>query len=176
MHRRQVIAGIGSLAALGAGGAIVLQGQGQTSGDRLESVTVDPLQVPSSPDEPFAVPFTDTVTYIDLFATWCTPCIDHMETLRTVHSEFGDSVRFVSVTNQAIGGELTRADVRDWWAEYGGSWAAGFDDEGSLTRATGSKGMPHNAIVDADGRLAWTKTGTPDAETVKAQIERVRSE
>lgn len=175
MQRRQVIAGLGSLAALGAGGAIVLQGQGETSGHRLESVTVDPLDVPNSPDEPFVVPFDGTVTYIDLFATWCDPCIDHMETLRAVQDDFGDSVRFVSVTNEAIGGELTRGDVRDWWAEYGGPWAVGLDDEGKLTRNTGSKGLPHNAIVDAEGRLTWTKTGTPDVQTVTTQIERVLS-
>lgn len=171
MNRRTLLAGLGSLGALGAGGMLVFGGQGASSERQLEPVTIDPLDVPASPDEPFQVPFEGSVTVIDLFATWCKPCIEHMGTLRAVRSASDESVRFVSVTNEAVGGDLTRADIRDWWGEHGGEWPVGFDDDGTLTRTTGSKGLPHTVIVDENGVIRWAKTGTVPPAEISTRIE-----
>lgn len=171
MKRRSILAGLGSLGLLGAGALSVFGDQETSADQRLEPVTIDPLGVPSSPEEPFAVPFKGSVTVIDLFATWCPPCIEHMETLESVRGTVDDSVRFVSVTNEAVGGDLTRADVREWWATHGGDWVVGFDDAGTLTRRTGSQGLPHTVIVDRDGVIRWAKTGAVSGEAIEAAIQ-----
>lgn len=171
MDRRTLLAGIGSLGVLGSGGWLVFGDRGRIGGDYLEPVAIRPLDGPSSQSEPFRVPFADAVTVIDIFATWCTPCLEHVETLETVRSSVGDGIRFVSVTNQATGQDLTRADIQEWWAEHGGDWAAGFDDEGALTRRTRTNGLPHTAVVDPAGRLTWARSGTPDPEPIVAAIE-----
>lgn len=171
MNRRSVLAGLGSLGVLGAGGMVVFGDQGGPADRDLGPVTIDPIAVPSSPSEPFEVPFEGSVTVIDSFATWCRPCIEHMETLREVRAEIDGSVRIVSVTNEAVGGDLTRADLRAWWKRHGGDWPVGLDDEGKLTRRTGSQGLPHTTIVDPEGVIRWGKTGTVPAAEIVRQIQ-----
>lgn len=173
MKRRNLVAGLGSVAALAAGGYVATGGLGPASGNTLEPVTIEPLAVPSSPEEPFSVPFEGQVTVIDLFATWCKPCIEHMDTLQATKAAVADSVRFVSVTNQKLGGDLTEADIQDWWEEHGGGWPAGFDQEGNLTRRTDSRGVPHTVVVDESGHIAWARTGTVGNDEIVAAIESV---
>lgn len=171
MNRRRMLAGTASLAALGAGGILVSGRLEEPSRAQLDAIEIDPLDVPSSPEQPFRVPFEGTITVIDLFATWCDPCIEHMETLRAVHDDIQVDARFVSVTNEAIGGELTRADIRAWWAEHGGNWPSGFDNDGKLTRETDSRGLPHTAVVDERGEMVWSKSGTVGMETLQSKIQ-----
>ena len=175
MNRRSVIAGVGSLAVVGLGGWFATSGQTAGSGNRLEPVTIETLEVAGSPGEPVTVPFAGSVTVIDLFGTWCTPCIEHMATLEEARAQLGDGVTFVSVTNEAVGGDLTRDDIEEWWRKHGGSWTVGLDDEGKLTRRTGSNGLPHTAVVDPSGQIAWTKTGTtpvkPIVEAARDAVE-----
>ncbi|KAB1196530.1 MULTISPECIES: TlpA disulfide reductase family protein [Haloferax] len=120
------------------------------------------------------IPVEGTPTVLDLFATWCAPCVAQMESLRTLHEEFGADVAFVSVTNERLGGGLTMDDIRGWWTEHDGNWTVGHDPESSLMRAVRAGGLPYLVVFDADGEVTWTHRGLASEANLREAIEAVR--
>ena len=171
MNRRELLAGAGSLATLGVGGYLVFGREGQATGDRIESVPIDTLEVAGSPGTALTVPFEDSVTVIDLFATTCTACPAHIETLETVRERVDDEVRFVSVTNQRVGEAQPRSSFVEWWERHGGPWPVGFDDEGRLTKALGLPSYPFTAVVDPGRIVRWSTSGQPSEDTIVSEVE-----
>lgn len=120
------------------------------------------------------IPVEGTPTVLDLFATWCAPCVAQMESLRKLHDEFGDDVAFVSVTNERLGGGLTMDDIRAWWAEHDGDWTVGHDPESQLMRAVRANGLPYLVVFDADGTVTWTHRGLASEANLRDAVEAVR--
>jgi thiol-disulfide isomerase/thioredoxin len=176
--RRRVLAAAGSLAAglagcLGSAGSEAstdtASGNQPGSGDAL--AVVETLAAPGSTAGRQAIPVPETVTVLDLFATWCGPCRAQMESLAAVHDEYGGRVAFVSVTNERFGGGLTAADVREWWRENGGAWTVGHDPESDLMRAVSASGLPFGVVFDADGGTVARHRGVASADRLRADIE-----
>jgi thiol-disulfide isomerase/thioredoxin len=139
-------------------------------------VTVATMDARGSEAGSLSVPVSGAVTVVDLFATWCSPCIEQMDALAPLHREYADSddVRFVSVTNERLGETLTRDDVRSWWRENHGDWTLGLDPESRLLSALGANGLPYLAVVAPDGTVTWRDGGVAGAETLRTHIEAAR--
>lgn len=137
-------------------------------------LVVDTIEAQGSTAGEVRVPVEGTPTVLDLFATWCAPCVAQMESLRSLHDEFGTDVAFVSVTNERLGGGLTIDDIRSWWSEHDGSWTVGHDPESQLMRAVRANGLPYLVVFDADGSITWTHRGLASEENLRAAIEDVR--
>ncbi|MCO8267242.1 TlpA family protein disulfide reductase [Haloferax sp. AB510] len=136
-------------------------------------LVVDTVEAQGSSAGEAQIPAEGTPTVLDLFATWCAPCVAQMESLRTLHEEFGDDMAFVSVTNERLGGGLTMDDIRDWWAEHDGNWTVGHDPDSNLMRAVRANGLPYLVVFDADGSIAWTHRGLASEENLRAAVEDV---
>ncbi|CQR50270.1 MULTISPECIES: TlpA family protein disulfide reductase [Haloferax] len=136
-------------------------------------LVVDTVDARGSSAGEVRIPAEGTPTVLDLFATWCAPCVAQMESLRALHDEFGDDVAFVSVTNERLGGGLTMDDIRDWWAEHDGNWTVGHDPDSDLMRAVRANGLPYLVVFDADGSIAWTHRGLASEENLRAAVEDV---
>ncbi|RDZ65010.1 TlpA family protein disulfide reductase [Haloferax sp. Atlit-12N] len=136
-------------------------------------LVVDTVEAQGSSAGEAQIPVAGTPTVLDLFATWCAPCVAQMESLRTLHDEFGDDVAFVSVTNERLGGGLTMDDIRDWWAEHDGNWTVGHDPDSNLMRAVRANGLPYLVVFDADGSITWTHRGLASEENLRAAVEDV---
>ncbi|ELZ77257.1 thioredoxin [Haloferax gibbonsii ATCC 33959] len=136
-------------------------------------LVVDTVEAQGSTAGEARIPADGTPTVLDLFATWCAPCVAQMESLRTLHEEFGDDVAFVSVTNERLGGGLTMDDIRDWWAEHDGNWTVGHDPDSNLMRAVRANGLPYLVVFDADGEVSWTHRGLASEENLRAAVEDV---
>lgn len=171
MRRRDVLAGVGSLAVVGGAGYVVLNGVGL--GDDGLPVTVRTLDAPGSTAGERRVPVPGTPTVLDLFATWCAPCSEQMESLTTLHEEFGEEAAFVSVTNERFGGGLSEADVRAWWVEHDGAWTVGHDPESRLMNELDAGGLPFLAVFDADGVATWTHRGLAAESNLRERIAAV---
>ncbi|WEL21665.1 TlpA disulfide reductase family protein [Halorhabdus sp. BNX81] len=169
MRRRDLLAGVGGAAVVGAGGYLAVS----TDDGRIDPVAVDTFETPNSAASELRVPVEGQVTVVDLFATWCQPCKPALDALRTVQAETTD-IAFVSVTNEVLGGELSRDDVLAWWDAYGGAWPVGHDPEGSLLASLGASTLPYTAVVDPNGRVVWAETGVPDPERVSQAIDDAR--
>ncbi|EMA07121.1 TlpA family protein disulfide reductase [Haloferax denitrificans] len=153
--------------------ATASSGSGSGSGTGDLPLVVDTVDAQGSSAGEVRIPAEGTPTVLDLFATWCAPCVAQMESLRALHDEFGDDVAFVSVTNERLGGGLTMDDIRDWWAEHDGNWTVGHDPDSNLMRAVRANGLPYLVVFDADGSIAWTHRGLASEENLRAAVEDV---
>jgi thiol-disulfide isomerase/thioredoxin len=190
MNRRQFLLGTGGLTL--TAGCLGPAGDGTTGSPRPTTaddtgdspaetsqtadglgVTVDTLDAPGSETGTQRLPVPGTVTLLDLFATWCLPCKAQMRSLRPVHDDYSADVAFVSVTNEQLGGGLTREDVADWWERHDGNWTLGHDPVSVVHRQVGASGLPYLVLTDADGKIVWNHAGVASERRLRAEIDTV---
>lgn len=95
------------------------------------------------------------VVVVELWATWCGPCIEQLPHLNTLSASYGDKVRIAAISDEKAG------TVSGFWERQG--WEPGFSvgidpsgrTTGSYQRIDGARGIPRSYIVD-DGRVAWS--------------------
>ena len=169
MRRRDLLVGAGSLAAVGGGAAVAFDvvGSEEAIVGEAELETID---APGSAAGTAPIPERGTVTFVELFATWCSICQSMMPELAAVHASVGDEVQYVSVTNEPLGNTITREDVAEWWAEHGGEWTVAADPELELTRALDASGVPYAFVLDERNRVVWRHRGRSSAEKLRTQI------
>jgi thiol-disulfide isomerase/thioredoxin len=135
---------------------------------------IDLIDTQYSTDSMQAVPGNGSVTVIDMFATWCVGCEEQFRNLAAVHERVPGSVEFVSVSNEALGGSLSRADIREYWKHHAGEWSVGLDNNGALTRRLGVNGLPFTVVTNPDRHVVLAARGTTDPSVVEAAITKAR--
>lgn len=102
---------------------------------------------------------------INLWATWCAPCVEEMPALEAVHVEVGDRVRFVGVN---------RADVteraRELAARTGVTYELVSDPDSVFFVAVGARAMPTTLFVDARGNVVHAHAGPLDEAALRRLI------
>lgn len=178
MRRREVVAGVASLAALGGGGLLLSRGvpstgtdadpdgsDGTGSGD--DPFTVETVDAPGSAAGTVRVP--EGPTLLEFFATNCGACRSKMPELAVAHEELGDRVSFLSLTVEPT---IEDAELAAWWADHDGSWTVGRDPNFELGGEYGVIAYPTSVLVDAEGDRLWISEGDVlPAEEVVAEIE-----
>jgi thiol-disulfide isomerase/thioredoxin len=106
-----------------------------------------------------------TVYVVDLWATWCPPCIEGMPHLTELQKKYGAKVEIVAVSIGEHDPSLVAPFVRQMGDKLGlrvarDRVAAGADrTEGAVFRdwltASGRNGIPLCFLVDREGRIAW---------------------
>lgn len=140
-------------------------GYGAFSTDRLEGVdTVGSFAT----DDVFGNTYDETVfqeydlTLVNVFATWCSPCVEEipeLEKLRQEYAEKGVRLGVLAVvldTKTELGtdeGALERARVL--YEKSGAQFPFLMPDDGNMGgRLTGIESVPESFFVDASGRIA----------------------
>ena len=176
MKRRHLLAGLASAGVLGGAGAVATGGVpnalGGDASDSVEPVTLDTVDAPGSRDGEVTLPAPDQPTFVDFFATWCSPCVEQMPDLVEAHDRLGDEVLFVSVTPEDVGGSVSEEAVADWWRENDGDWLVAADVSAELAARLDVGGYPSARAIDAAGRVRWSTSGTHTTEEFVAGIER----
>ncbi|MFC5279811.1 TlpA family protein disulfide reductase [Halorubrum rubrum] len=177
MERRHLLAGIASAGVLGAGGVVatgnVPAALGGSSAEPVEPITLDTIEAPGSRDGEVTIPAPDRPTFIDFFGTYCDPCWDQMPALAEANDRTGDSVLFVSVTTEDIGGLVSESRVVEMWEETGGDWLAAADRSAELAAKLDVGGYPTAVVLDSTGRIRWSDSGVHTADTLVERIESV---
>jgi thiol-disulfide isomerase/thioredoxin len=187
MRRRELVAGIASVAAVGGAGLLAagasppsLGGSGgsdATTGDgdaeTVEPMAIETIDAPGSRDGEVTVPASDRPTFVDFFGTWCPPCAEQMPALGEANDRIGDRVLFVSVTTEPVGRSVAESTIVDWWREHDGDWLVGADPTVELAARVNLGGYPTAAVIDADGRLRWSDSGVHTADELVSQIKAV---
>lgn len=185
MNRRELVAGVGSVGVLGGAGAVLLRGGfGSRSGSDSETndepsgpLTVDAIDAPGSRDESIRVPPEGAdAALVSVFSTNCDPCEEEVanaaDARERLRDEYGDAVRFLSVTIHPPG-TVPENEVRDWWAEYGGEWPVAYDPEARFRERYGVPGPTSSVAIDGDGESRWIDTGPNRTDTMVEQVESI---
>ncbi|HEX6982782.1 MAG TPA: redoxin family protein [Balneolaceae bacterium] len=98
------------------------------------------------------------VIVVDLWATWCSPCLSAFPYLQKVYDEYKDNpdVRFV-VLNSAWSNTIE--DARKWQKENDYTFPLYYDKGSKVTEAFGVRGIPATFFIGRDGNIQFEKVG-----------------
>lgn len=109
---------------------------------------------------------TGQVMVVNLWATWCAPCVEEMPTLGALQRRFEGRVRVIAVS---VDGEGQRERAQAQLAELSGGALPFYID---ITRGVlfdlGAPGMPVTIIYDAEGRELARLAGGADWDSPEA--------
>lgn len=117
--------------------------------------------------------YADKGLVVNLWATWCVPCVAEMPELAALARAMGpEGISVLPLSSDRGGAEV----VRRFYAAHG---IAGLpvllDPKGAAARAWGARGLPTTLIIDRQGRERARVEGAIDwaGEAVKAEIRRL---
>ncbi|MGH7524275.1 MAG: TlpA disulfide reductase family protein [Gemmatimonadales bacterium] len=102
------------------------------------------------------------VTLINIWATWCAPCLREMPSLEQLYQRYrsrGFRVAAVSIDDSDT------APVLAFAHRLGVSFDILHDKSGGIQAAYRVVGMPTSVLVDRRGRVAWVTLGAKDWNT-----------
>lgn len=102
---------------------------------------------------------------VNLWATWCTPCLEEMPFFETAHRKYGGKIDFIGIN---ISDSPTRAKQRA--EELHISYLLGKDPDGSFTKSLKAIGLPVTAFFNAEGKLSTVHQGPISQETLDKSI------
>ncbi|HEX6306775.1 MAG TPA: TlpA disulfide reductase family protein [Longimicrobiales bacterium] len=103
--------------------------------------------------------FAGEVVLLNIWATWCRPCVIEMPALQRLHEELGDDgLRIVAVSVDAPAG-ITGAfgepggDVREFVDRLGLTFMILHDPSAGIETRYQVNGLPTTFLIDRDGRI-----------------------
>lgn len=110
---------------------------------------------------------------LNLWATWCAPCVVEMPILNDLAEEFGDALRVVTVSQDMQGADKVEPFFAARELDNLPQW---LDRENALGFAIEGGVLPTTVLYDADGKEVWRVVGEYDwagAEAREAIAEAV---
>ncbi|HVE75027.1 MAG TPA: TlpA disulfide reductase family protein [Mycobacteriales bacterium] len=105
------------------------------------------------PDVPLRGMPAGVPVLVNVWGTWCPPCVREVDELVAFSKRAGDRVALVGVLTQD-----TAANGLRFSAEFGVRWPSVIDDDGLVLRAF-RPGPPVTLLLDASGRVVHRKSG-----------------
>ena len=100
------------------------------------------------------------VVLLNIWATWCTPCIVEMPTMEALHREFKNTdLRIVAVS---IDQPQTEDQILQFVKDLGLTFEVLHDPEGDITRAYQATGYPETFVIGRDGVIRKKVIGAAD--------------
>ena len=134
-----------------------------TIGSKLDGKAVPvfilPAAVPAKPTLNSADLATGQPRLVNIFASWCVPCITEVRVLQQLRSQ-GVSIDGIAVRDSP-------ADIADFLARNGDPYERiGGDTESKVQISLGSSGVPESFIVDGRGIIRYQHIGPIEAADV----------
>jgi len=104
---------------------------------------------------------------VNLWATWCVPCVTEMPLLDELAGELGDSVRVLTVSEDIQGAEKVVPFFEQRQLANLPQW---MDPKNALAMAYGGgTGLPLTVLYDAEGKEVWRVLGGYDWSSAEAR-------
>ncbi|HEU4650775.1 MAG TPA: TlpA disulfide reductase family protein, partial [Croceibacterium sp.] len=103
---------------------------------------------------------------VNLWATWCVPCVAEMPLLDELAAELGDGVRVLTVSQDMSGAEAVPPFFAQRKLANLPQW---FDPEMRLPPALKAPGLPLTVLYDAEGKEVWRVMGGYDWSSAEAR-------
>lgn len=179
MRRRSLLALIGLTASTGCTDE-ESPTDSETDSDEesppFEILTVD---APGSEAGTVTIPREEQVTFLNFTRLFCPTSEGLIGTIDDVRGYLesrydtgpnGD-VRVVSAIDGSSGPDPSPAELGDWWAEHGGRWTIGIDEDGTLNDYYEVPGFPTVMAIDGEGTVHWRDTGGTTSENMIEGVE-----
>jgi peroxiredoxin len=99
------------------------------------------------------------VVFLNVWATWCQPCIDEMPTIQRLHDQLQPrGLEVLAVSLDPLGAQIVAPFVN----KYGLSFPVLLDAKSQLQKLYGTTGVPESFIIDKTGRLVEKVVGPRD--------------
>ncbi|GIX47114.1 MAG: thioredoxin [Candidatus Tectimicrobiota bacterium] len=99
------------------------------------------------------------VVLLNVWATWCPPCVDEMPTLQQLYDRLhGRGVEVLAVSIDALGEQVVAPFAR----QYRLTFPILLDPRGTIERLYRTTGVPESFIIDKEGRLVQKIVGPRD--------------
>lgn len=108
-----------------------------------------------------------TPLVVNVWASWCVPCIEEMPAFDEVHRELGEGVQIVGVTDDK------QESAERLAAETGVTYPLYRDPDRSLLPELGVVQLPATLFVAADGTIVDRHQGAMTADELRGTIERL---
>jgi cytochrome c biogenesis protein CcmG/thiol:disulfide interchange protein DsbE len=136
-------------------------------GQPLPQFRLPPI-IPGKPGLATAAFATGKPRLLNVFASWCIPCIAEAPQLL--------QLKAAGVEIDAVAIRDTPGDITDFLTRNGDPYAAiGDDKTSSVQLALGSSGVPETFVIGGDGRIVQQHIGDIRADEVAGLIETVRN-
>ena len=136
--------------------------------DRSKAGTLAPDTAFEDPDgEPASLAdFRGKPLLVNLWATWCAPCIAELPTLDALAQREGDRLQVLTISQDLDGREKIETFFRERGYKALGTW---LDPDLELMAALDAKQLPTTILYDANGREVWRHLGDQDWTSAEAQ-------
>lgn len=113
---------------------------------------------------------TDKIVFVNLFATWCGPCMNEMPDIQELYDEYKDKVSFIIID---VGDSKESVSA---FAEDGSyTFPVGYSEDGSFGDYS-VQFIPQSFILNTDGTISYYSSGASDYETFSSEIEKLLKE
>ena len=97
--------------------------------------------------------FKNDVIFLNLWATWCPPCVFEMTTTQRLFEQVGNDIRIVCVSQEDPGMVKKFADAKKYGFPI-------YTLEGELPQAYKSDGIPASFITNRKGEIVFSEVGS----------------
>lgn len=169
-----VLAGCSSLSGTGDKGYITGEGvptevKAADRGDPIEIIGTD-----LEGNEVDLADLRGKPVVVNVWASWCPPCIAEQPDLNEAHDQLGDDVTFVGLNIRDASREDASAFVRTLEVDYPSIYSADGTALLSFAGTLGPRSIPSTVVLDADGRIAASVQGRiPSVLTLVDLVEGV---
>jgi peroxiredoxin len=99
------------------------------------------------------------VVFINVWATWCQPCIDEMPTIQQLYEQMRSrGLEVLTISLDPLGAQIVEPFMR----RYDLSFPVLLDTKSQVEKLYGTTGVPESFIVDKNGRLVEKVIGPRD--------------
>jgi len=117
--------------------------------------------------------FRPDAVLLNIWATWCLPCVREMPGLDSLHAEYGpQGLRVIGVSVVAPG---SLAAVTDFIESHRINYSILYDPDQIITDVFFTWGVPETFLIDGRGRITrhWSGLIVTGSEGVRSEIEKI---
>lgn len=108
------------------------------------------------------------VVLLEFMEPWCPHCQKMAPILESLHTQYGSSVVFVSVSGPWNG--ATAADTAKFIQTYGSSWTYLYDSSGTIMSSYGVTATPTFFVLGKNGSVVTNLQGEQTADTLAGAL------
>jgi thiol-disulfide isomerase/thioredoxin len=103
--------------------------------------------------------FKGKFVLLNLWATWCQPCIKEMPSLVDLQKKFGSALTVVAVSEDHRGEVIVKLFVQKLGLD---TLKIGLDPKSAVSRAFDVRGLPSSFLIDPSGKIVGKVEGAAD--------------